>query len=1210
MKNLKKHKSLSADQIPIRMPFERLHQMLQKEVFGHKVDIQCTQYIVVILEYIAADIFQLAGHYVKNIRHDVITCQDIKIRYFQLAGHYVKNIRHDVITCQDIKVAMCADKVLMDMFYPDDDVSLNSNVNEDLCEQKRRTSVTYDEVVKDLIHEEKQFIRDLDLIIKVFRDPFRKLLPPKELDKLFFNIDDIYDFSVNFLGSIEDALEVAEDSCPPSIGSCFEELAECAEFDVYERYILDVSQTYDGSRVSTTGGGVNSRGNDKLQTLLSDPNTAVTLSTTGHGMIPAFKYVLPKLLIGPVYHCFSYFKYIDLFKDLTTSDEDKESFEQAEGLLAPLKNNLERVCKRNAKPGEGYLRLYGRTNRAAALTKMSELQRSIDGWEGKDISQFCNEFVMDGPLGKLSGTSTRSGRITERHVFLFDGLMVLCKPNNKRSSMTVAVGGNPQCEWRLKEKYLIRNIEIIDREDYSNDTEINGTNFYNNNGSGGGGGGGTGTHHLPKYAFEIAPRNQARIILFAKTLEEKALWMSNLILLNTRSMLERTLDSMLIDEAKKHPLRLPSPDVYRFAVEDSDSNIMFEENKSNSNVPLIKGATLLKLVERLTYHMYADPMFVRTFLTTYRSFCTPQTLLDLLIERFEIPEPEFNHNNTAITNTAQQNSNPQQPQQYMNTNSANQNVNNINNNNDIQYNNGGGNGGGGGGGVGLSCCNNAAVDGGPHCQHIYENSEIRNNHREILKRFRKEYSQPVQFRVLNVLRHWIDNHYYDFERDAGLLETLKKFLDEKVRTKKNMRKWCENIKKVLERKSEMSACEPQITHSFEKTPPNIEWWLSKDPQKFDLLTLHPIELARQLTLLEFDLYRAVKPSELVGTEGHGVEVTYFIFWLEKCIVETPNFEERVAVMSRIIEIMIVLQELNNFNGVLEVISAIGSACVHRLEHTMTQIEKNSKLKRALEDAQELTVEHFKRYHEKLRSINPPCVPFFGMYLTNILHIEEGNPEFLVTPQLNHYDSQSTLTSISSATSVQTTNTSLLSLSSGGTTCSTATLPSNSSLTGGGSSGGSTTSSVPNTPNPNNNPLINFSKRRKVAEITGEIQQYQNQPYCLTVQPEIRYQNQPYCLTVQPEIRHFLESLNPLGDLDEKTLMDDLYNKSLDIEPRNAKQLIKYPRKWPDLTLKSPGIKPRGSRANHLPALQSLDSLLNSLSISQNEDSIADDSQTH
>jgi hypothetical protein len=130
---------------------------------------------------------------------------------------------------------------------------------------------------------------------------------------------------------------------------------------------------------------------------------------------------------------------------------------------------------------------------------MSELQRSIDGWEGKDIGQFCNEFVMDGPLGKLSGTSTRSGRITERHVFLFDGLMVLCKPNNKRSSMTVAVTGNPQCEWRLKEKYLIRNIEIIDRDDSNNESEINGSTLNPNNSGG-------GSANVPKYAFEIAPR--------------------------------------------------------------------------------------------------------------------------------------------------------------------------------------------------------------------------------------------------------------------------------------------------------------------------------------------------------------------------------------------------------------------------------------------------------------------------------------------------------------------------------------------------------------------------------------------------------------------------------------------------------------------------------------------------------------------------------
>ncbi|XP_002735179.1 son of sevenless homolog 1-like [Saccoglossus kowalevskii] len=402
---------------PLVIPVDKIHPLL-KEVLGYKIDYQVSLYIVAVLEYIAADILKLAGN-------------------------YVRNIRHVEMSCQDIKVAMCADKVLMDMFHQDEEMSVSSLIED---EPVKTGTLTYDEVVKDMIMEETQYIRDLNMIIKVFREPFvqeKRMFTEEDVNVLFSNILELYEFSISLLGLLEDAIEMTDEgNTSPAIGECFEEMVEAEEFDVYVSYAEKI---------------MDKKHKQRLLELLSRPQVALYFQSMGQGFKEAVQYVLPRLLLEPIYHCLHYFEVLKILEKTSPSSDDKDRLAEASGLLHGLQLNLDRVCSGSLpkrKAGESWLGFNRRLiSRQPSIKKMNEIQKSIDGWEGKNISESCNDFIMEGVLGK---TGRRA--YTERHVFLFDGLLVCCKPNSRRS----VTGSTP--EYRLKEKFLMRKITINDKE--------------------------------------------------------------------------------------------------------------------------------------------------------------------------------------------------------------------------------------------------------------------------------------------------------------------------------------------------------------------------------------------------------------------------------------------------------------------------------------------------------------------------------------------------------------------------------------------------------------------------------------------------------------------------------------------------------------------------------------------------------------------------
>ncbi|KAJ8339600.1 hypothetical protein SKAU_G00363860 [Synaphobranchus kaupii] len=255
-------------------------------------------------------------------------------------------------------------------------------------------------------------------------------------------------------------------------------------------------------------------------------------------------------------------------------------------------------------------------------------------------------------------------------------------------------------------------------------------------------------------------------------------------------------------------------------------------------------------------------------------------------------------------------------------------------------------------------------------------------------------------RVLNVLRHWVSKHSQDFEMNGELKMGVITLLEEVLRDPDLLpqeRKATANILSALSQDDQDDA-QLRIEDILQ---------MAEYPKAECFESLSAMELAEQITLLDHIVFRSIPYEEFLGQGWMKVDKTERTPYIMKTsqhfndmsnlvasqIMTHTDVGSRTSSIEKWVAVADICRCLHNYNGVLEITSALNRSAIYRLKKTWAKVCKPTK---ALMDKLQKTVSsegRFKNLRETLKNCNPPCVPYLGMYLTDLAFIEEGTPNF-------------------------------------------------------------------------------------------------------------------------------------------------------------------------------------------------------------------------
>ncbi|RKP20339.1 ras GEF [Rozella allomycis CSF55] len=255
--------------------------------------------------------------------------------------------------------------------------------------------------------------------------------------------------------------------------------------------------------------------------------------------------------------------------------------------------------------------------------------------------------------------------------------------------------------------------------------------------------------------------------------------------------------------------------------------------------------------------------------------------------------------------------------------------------------------------------------------------QIRNAFVKFSERPLPEFSEivpQIQLKYVNILKNWMQNHWLDFEGDDQFITETNKVIEQN------------NERFVV-----VSNIEPPPKPIIPKTlikkfsgDPTERLKTSLESINLKLIDIDPLEVARQITLIEHKLFLSIKPYEFLN-----------LAWMkDDRDVKSPNIMAMTRFSNHIVNW--VITEIVTIKENLKLRAAAFEKFI-QVAQTLS-----AKLLKTYDDLNNVASSdlNFKNLRSRVQNAEPPVIPFPGLFQGDLVYLDTCNKDKLENGLIN------------------------------------------------------------------------------------------------------------------------------------------------------------------------------------------------------------------